>query len=211
VALAVTAALRERERSGLGQHVDVSLLESGVSLAVWEAGTYFGDGTVPAPSGSAHQSTAPYQAVRTADGHVTVGANTPRNWAAFCSAFGLDHLPDDPRYADGYSRLLHRESLVAEIERETARWSSADLLAELERIGVPCAPISDYAEVFADPALTERGFFWEAEHPQLGPVRQLGSPMRFSRTPAVRGNAGPPLGADTGAVLDEVGADQEER
>lgn len=204
VALAVTAALRERERSGVGQHVDVSLLESGVSLAVWEAGTYFGDGTVPAPSGSAHQSTAPYQAVRTADGHVTVGANTPRNWAAFCSAFGLDHLPEDPRYSDGYSRLLHRESLIAEIERETGRWNSRDLLAKLEEIGVPCAPISDYAEVFDDPALTGRDFFWDAEHSQLGPVRQLGSPMRFSRTPPVRGNAGPRLGEDTQSVLDEI-------
>ena len=213
VALAVTAALRERERSGLGQHVDVSLLESGVSLAVWEAGSHFGDGSIPRPSGSAHQSTAPYQAVRTADGHVTIGANTPRNWSAFCAEFGLDHLTRDPRYADGYQRLLHREELVAEIERETAHWGSAELLAKLEEIGVPCAPIADYGEVFADPALTERDFFWSGEHPRLGPVRQLGSPMRFSRTPAVRGRAGPALGADTDAVLDELereGLDQQD-
>ncbi|ALE72904.1 CoA-transferase [Pseudonocardia sp. EC080610-09] len=204
VALAVTAALRERDRSGSGQHVDVSLLESGASLAVWEAGMYFGDGEVPVRQGSAHQRYAPYQAVRTGDGHVTVGANTERLWSALCSALGLQELESDPRFADTPGRLAAKDALIARIEAVTTTMTSAEVLAALDDAGVPCAAIAGYDEVFTDHVLTERGFFWDAEHPELGEVRQLGSPMRFSRTPARRGNAGPSLGSATDDVLAEL-------
>lgn len=204
VALAVTAALRERDSSGEGQFIDVSLLESGVSFAVWEAGMYFGDGTVPRPHGSAHQANAPYQAVRTADGHVTIGGNTPKNWTALCTALGLEELLDDPDYADAYSRLHNREPLIAAIEAVTSRMPGERLLETLNAAGVPCAPIHDYAQVFADPALHERGYFWDAPHPRAGGVRQLGSPMRFSRTPVARRHAGPVLGDATEHVLGEM-------
>lgn len=204
VALAVTAALRERDRSGTGQHIDVSLLESGVSLAVWEAGMYLGDGEVPARQGSAHQRYAPYQAVRTRDGHVTVGANTTRLWTSLCAALGLERLERDPRFADPGSRLANRVALIDCIETVTSTRSSSDVLAALDAAGVPCASIAGYDEVFTDPLLTGRDFFWDAPHPTLPAVRQLGSPMRFSRTPARRGTAGPPLGAATDDVLAEL-------
>ena len=204
LALAVTAALRERDQSGEGQHIDVSLLESGVSFAVWEAGMYFADGTVPRPHGSAHQNNAPYQAVRTADGHVTIGATTPKNWAAFCHTLGLDDLLSDPRYLDAYSRRQHREELVAAIEKITTTRTARSLVDDLEQAGVPCAPILDYAQVFTDETLRQRDFFWDAPHPTLGPVEQLGSPMRFSRTPVRRAHAGPPLGDSTAKVLAEI-------
>ncbi len=204
LALAVTAALRERDQSGEGQHIDVSLLESGVSFAVWEAGMYFADGTVPRPHGSAHQNNAPYQAVRTADGHVTIGATTPKNWAAFCHTLGLDDLLSDPRYLDAYSRRQHREELVAAIEKITTTRTARSLVDDLEQAGVPCAPILDYAQVFTDETLRQRDFFWDAPHPTLGLVEQLGSPMRFSRTPVRRAHAGPPLGDSTAKVLAEI-------
>jgi crotonobetainyl-CoA:carnitine CoA-transferase CaiB-like acyl-CoA transferase len=203
LALSVTAALRERDQSGEGQHIDVSLLESGVSFAVWEAGMYFADGTVPRPHGSAHQNNAPYQAVRTADGHVTIGATTPKNWAAFCHTLGLDDLLTDPRYVDAYSRRQHREELVEAIEKITTTRTARSLVGDLELAGVPCAPILDYAQVFTDETLRQRDFFWDAPHPTLGPVEQLGSPMRFSRTPVRRAHAGPPLGDSTAKVLSE--------
>ena len=98
VALGIVAALRERDRSGAGQYLDVSLLESAVSLAVWEAGRFFATGEVPRPLGSAHQSQAPYQAVRSADGWLTLGAVTPKTWAALCAALGLERLQEDPRF-----------------------------------------------------------------------------------------------------------------
>ena len=116
VSMAVLAALRQRDLDGEGQHLDVSLLEAGVSFAIWEAGKYFATGEVGAPLGSAHQSTAPYQAVRTADGHVTVGAVTPKTWDAFCRALDLDELLDDERYADASSRHAHRPTLIPAIE-----------------------------------------------------------------------------------------------
>jgi crotonobetainyl-CoA:carnitine CoA-transferase CaiB-like acyl-CoA transferase len=210
VALAVTAALRERDHTGLGQYIDVSLLEAGVSFAVWEAGRYFATGEVGRPLGSAHQSSAPYQAVRTADGHVTLGAVTPKTWAGMCGVLGLTALQDDPRYADAFDRHAHREALIAEIEDVTRGWTSADLVRALDEAGVPCAPIADYADVFTDEHLNQRGYFWDAEHPALGPVRQLGSPMRFSRTPAVRGAAGPLLGEGTADALRAVGYSEEE-
>lgn len=205
IALAVTAALRERDVSGQGQHIDVSLLESGVSLAVWEAGKYFATGEVGGPLGSAHQSTAPYQAVRTADGHVTLGAVTSKTWMALCRALGLEHLLEDARYVDGSSRHTHRDTLIPALEACTMTYSTALLMDALDAAGVPCAPIADYAQVFNDDHLNERGFFWDAPHSTLGQVRQIGSPMRFSRTPVVRGNAGPVLAADTRAALLQAG------
>ncbi|UYM05814.1 CaiB/BaiF CoA transferase family protein [Solicola gregarius] len=210
VALGVVAALRERDRSGRGQHLDVSLLESGVSLAVWEAGRYFGDGTVPGPQGSAHQSQAPYQAVTSADGHVTIGANTPGLWAAFCEALGLDDIRDDARFAHNSGRMENRDALIAEIERVTSRMPTSIIIEALATAGVPCAPIHRYDEVFSDPALDARDFFWDAPHPTVGGVRQIGSPMRLSRTPVRRDNAGPLLGDATERVLAEFGVERTE-
>ena len=204
-ALAVTAALRARDRDGNGQHVDVSLFEAGVSLAVWEAGTYFATGQVGRPLGSAHQTQAPYQAVRCADGWVTLGAITPKTWDGLCAALDLPQLRDDPRYVDSATRLAHRDELLGQIEEATGRRTRSELVEALEVAGVPCAPINDYGQVFTDEHLTTRGFFWDAEHPDLGAVRQLGSPMRLSETPVRREGAGPVLGADTRAVLSELG------
>ncbi|HWD05450.1 MAG TPA: CoA transferase [Amycolatopsis sp.] len=205
IALAVTAALRERDRSGEGQHIDVSLLESGVSFAIWEAGAYFADGAVPHAHGSAHQNNAPYQAVRTADGYVTIGATTPKNWTAFCRTLGLEDLLAEPRYGDAYSRRLHREELIESIEKVTVTRTTESIVDDLERAGVPCAPIADYGQVFTDETLRQRDFYWDAPHPTLGSVEQLGSPMRFSRTPVRRAHAGPPLGASNAKVRAETG------
>ena len=209
LALAVTAALRERDRTGRGQAIDVSLFEAGVSLAVWEAGKYFATGEVGGPLGSAHQSQAPYQAFRTADGWITIGANTPNTWTGLCRTLDMPGELADPGYGDATRRHARRGELLDVVESRTRRRTTAELLAALGAAGVPCAPINDYGEVFTDEHLTARTFFWDAPHPVLGPVRQLGSPMRFSRTPAVRGVAGPPLGADTRAVLERSGVPAE--
>jgi crotonobetainyl-CoA:carnitine CoA-transferase CaiB-like acyl-CoA transferase len=204
-ALAAVSALRVRERTGRGQLVDVSLYEAGVSLAVWEAGKFFATGEIQRPLGSAHQVNAPYQAVRSADGWFTIGAASSRNWAAFCSSMGMERLAADPRYADTNSRHAHREELIAEIEEVTRTRPVAHWIALLEEAGVPCAPIQDYGQVFNDDHLLSREFFWDAPHPTLGSVRQLGSPMRFSATQARREKAGPRFGEDSEAVLRELG------
>ena len=209
-ALAAVSALRARERTGRGQYIDVCLLEAGVSLGVWEAGKYFATGEIPEPLGSAHQVNAPYQAVRAQDGWFTIGATSTRNWAAFCAAVGLEKLMADPRYADTNTRHANREALIAEIEDLTRTRPKAHWIALLEDAGVPCAPIQHYGQVFTDPHLLARGFFWEAPHPTLGSVRQLGSPMRFSQTPVRRDKAGPLFGEDSEAVAGSLGYSEQE-
>ncbi|MBO0848745.1 MAG: CoA transferase [Pseudonocardia sp.] len=204
-ALAVTAAVRPAAADRPGQRIDVSLFEAGVSLAVWEAANYFGAGRVGRPLGSAHQTQAPYQAVRCRDGWVTVGAVTRKTWDGLCAALDLASVHADPRYADATSRFRRRDELLPVIEAATATRTVADILDALDAQGVPCAPINDYGQVFTDDHLTRRDYFWDAPHPDLGTVRQLGSPMRLSGTPVRRDTAGPVLGADTRAALGRVG------
>lgn len=206
-ALAVVAALRERDRTGEGQFIDISLMESIVSLAIWEAGEYFVNGNVGQRHGSAHQNLAPYQAIQTSDGHATIGAVTPKTWRSLCTTLGLDELISDPKFSDAFSRQSHRRELIDRIETVTSAWTTQKLINALEAAGVPCAPIADYGQVFEDSHLKHREFFWDASHPLMGSVRQMGSPMRLSKTPTRQGNAGPPLGAHTKAVLSEAGID----
>jgi formyl-CoA transferase len=204
-ALGVSAALAARERSGQGQLIDVSLFEAGMSLSVWEAGSFFATGEVPRRHGSAHQNSAPYQAVRSADGWFTVGATSPKNWLAFCQVLGLERLVDDERYADNNGRFAHRDALIGEVETVTRTEPALHWIDRLERAGVPCAPLQDFQASFNDPHLLARDYFWDAPHPTLGSVRQLGSPMRFSKTPVRREWAGPLLGEHTRSVLREAG------
>ncbi len=210
LAMAVLAALHERTRTGEGQAIDVSLMESGVSLAVWEAGRWFATGEVPQRLGSAHQSQAPYQAVRTADGWATLGAITPKTWAGMCRALELTDLLADDRFASSSSRHALREEVVGRVEGATTQLTTTELVRRLEAEGVPCAPISDFGQVFTDEHLTARDFFWDAPHPVVGPVRQLGSPMRFSRSGTQRGGAGPDLGTGTREALLSVGYSEQE-
>jgi formyl-CoA transferase len=208
--VAVLAALRARDRDGTGQFIDVSLLESAVSFAVWEAGRYFATGDVPKPSGSAHQAIAPYQAVRSADGYFTFGANTQAHWLRACAALGLDELAADERFADNELRLANRPALIAAIEAATTTRPSAEWTERLTRAGIPCGPILTFDRVFEDRHLAQRAFFVDAPHRTLGPVRQLGSPMRFSATPVRIERAGPLLGGDSAEVLREIGIGDDE-
>lgn len=209
-AMATVAALRTREHGGTGQFVDVSLFEAGASFLVWEAGAYFGAGEVGQRHGSAHQNNAPYQAVRTRDGWVTVGATTDKTWRALCAALGLSELAVDERFATAYDRYRQRDVVIAEVERASRELSTDDVVDLLVGAGVPCAPIADTGQVFGDEHLHTREFFWQASHADVGSVTQLGSPMRFSETPAWRGAAGPGLGEHTVEVLSAAGMDPAE-
>lgn len=209
-ALAAVSALEARRRDGKGQLIDVSLFEAGVSLAVWEAGRHFATGEIPRAQGSAHQSTAPYQAFRAADGFFTAGVPSPKLWAVFLGILGLDDLAEDPRFASNAERLRHRDELARLIEEVTMRQPVTHWLAAFQAGGVPCNPIQDYGQVFSDPHLAARSYFWEGQHPTAGAVRQLGSPMRMSETPTRRDRAGPLLGQHSAEVLGEVGYGSEE-
>src|ERR671923_803106 len=135
-ALAAVAALRVRDRTGRGQFIDVCLFEAGVSLAVWEGGRYFATGEIPKPLGSAHQTSAPYQAVRASDGFFTMGATSARNWEACCAVFGLAHLKDDARFSKNHLRHENRKQLIALIEQVTERRPARQWVAALLEAGV---------------------------------------------------------------------------
>jgi len=203
--IATLAALRARDRDGKGQLVDISMFESAVSLAVWEAGMFFGSGEVAHAAGSAHKLVAPYQAVAASDRHFIVGATTPPNWTAFCRALGLGGLESDSRFADANARLRNRAALIAEIEDVTRTKPAGHWLGLLRQAGVPCGEIADYGDVFDDPHLLARNFFVDLEHPVLGTLRGLGSPLRLERTPVRHRRAGPRLGEHTVEVLREIG------
>lgn len=198
--MGILAALAARREDGCGEHVTVSLLEAGVSLAVWEAAGYFTDGRVGKPRGTAHQSAAPYQALRTDDALVTVGAISEPTWRAFCAAVDADELLEDPRFKAATDRYTNKAELIECIEKKTTQLSSDDLVSRLTRAGVPCARINNYAQVFNDEHLEERGFFWDSTHPVIGNVRQLGSAITLKNRSVVRGEAGPLLGADTAEI-----------
>ena len=203
--IATLAALRARDRDGTGQLIDISMFESAVSLAVWEAGMYFGSGEVARAAGSAHKLVAPYQAVAASDRHFIVGATTPPNWTAFCRVLSLAAAESDPRFADANARRRNRAALIALIEDVTRTKPAAHWLELLRDAGVPCGEIADYQDVFEDPHLAARQFFVDLEHPVLGRLRGLGSPLRMERTPVRHRRAGPRLGEHSAEVLREIG------
>ena len=203
--IAILAALAARSRDGKGQLVDISMFESSVALAVWEAGQYFTTGEVPRAFGSAHKLIAPYQAIGARDGHFIVGATTPPNWTAFCAVLGLGHLERDERFADGTRRRTNLEALIPLIEEVTLTRPMSHWLGLLRAAGVPCGEIADYGATFSDPHLAERGFFTELDHSSLGKVRGLGSPLRLERTPVRLERAGPLLGEHSREILREAG------
>jgi crotonobetainyl-CoA:carnitine CoA-transferase CaiB-like acyl-CoA transferase len=200
----ILAALHERTESGLGQHIDTSLVEAGVALSVWEAAQHFADGSTPGPLGSAHRMLAPYQAIRCADGFITIGAGTDRLFARLATLVDHPEWVTDPDFADETRRVAHRARLAHLIESETIQAPRADWLARLEAAGIPCGPINTYPEVFADPQILARGMVVEIDHPIRGRVRTLGSPIKMSRTPPRVAGPSPRLGQHTTDVWDEI-------
>jgi formyl-CoA transferase len=198
-------ALRVREETGRGQYIDVSLFESGVSLEVWEAGRYFATGEIPKRLGSAHQVSAPYQAIRAADGYFTIGATSPRNWQSLCEVLGHPEWANEERFKDNASRHARRDILIPMIEEVTMHQPRAHWVSLLQKAGVPCAQIQTYDQVFNDPQLQARNFFWKGRHSKLGDIEQIGSPIHFSETPVRQGPAGPGLGEHTSEVLKALG------
>ena len=209
-ALGAVSALHARERTGRGQLIDVSLFEAGVSFSIYEAAKYFTTGEIPHALGSKHQNNAPYQALRSSDGFFTVGANNRKNWVAFCGVLGLDDIIDDPRFEGPYSRMKNLDVLLPMIENVTLSKPSRYWVEGLQKVGVPCALLQTYDQVFNDPHLLARNFFVDAPHSKVGKVRQIASAMRFSETKTQMRRSGPLLGEDTADVLAEIGLNESE-
>ena len=206
----ILAALHHRDRTGRGQHIDTSLLEAGLALSVWESAEFFAEGVAPSALGSAHRFLAPYQAIRCADGYITIGAGTDRLFAALCAELGHPEWTREPDLADAASRVRHREALAARIERVTLAHPTAHWLARFDAGGIPCGPINTYADAFDDPQVRARGMVVELDHPSLGRMRTLGSPIKMSDTPPRVAQRAPQLGEHTREVLHEAGFSADE-
>jgi formyl-CoA transferase len=201
----ILAALEKRHTSGAGQHIDTSLLDAGVALSVWEATQYFAGGGVPERLGSAHRMSAPYQAFRCSDGYVTLGGANDRSFRRICEALAHPEWADEPHFKTDGLRSRHRADLAARIERITLGMPCAHWLERFEALGVPCGPINDYAQVFHDQQVLARDMVLDVEHPALGPIKALGSPIKLSATPTDAKRRAPLLGEHTSEVLGEAG------
>ena len=201
----ILAALHYRTRTGQGQQIDTSLVDAGVALSVWEATEYFSGHGVPAPLGSAHRLSAPYQAVRCADGYITIGTGNDRLFRRLGAVLGHPEWADAPDFADNTSRVRNRARLASLIEDVMSRESCRHWIERFDAAEIPSGPINDYSQVFADPQVVAREMVLETDHPVLGRLRTLGSPIKLSGTPADPSRRAPLLGEHTTEVLAEFG------
>ena len=209
-ACGILAALHARERTGEGQLVDTSLVDAGVALSVWEATELFSKGVVPGPLGSAHRMSAPYQAIRCADGYITLGAANDRIFRRLAELLGHPEWRDDPRFENDSGRVENRVLLAGLIEDVTSLQSRQYWLDRLEAHDIPCGPINDYREVVQDPQVRAREMVVETRHPTLGTLSTLGTPIKLSGTPLTPGRPAPLLGQHTDEVLAATGYGKDE-
>jgi CoA:oxalate CoA-transferase len=205
-AIGILAALHERERSGLGQMVDVAMLDSQIAILENALVRYFVAGEVPKPLGTRHPILTPFQAFPTKDGYIvlTLTGGGENIWALFCAKIGLYEYMDDPRFQTNDSRTAHHAELERLVSAALRERTTAEWLVEFEELGIPCGPLNTIAEAVVDPQVREREMIVRIEHPRAGVIPVSGSPVKLSRTPADVSRPAPELGADTDAVLREL-------
>jgi crotonobetainyl-CoA:carnitine CoA-transferase CaiB-like acyl-CoA transferase len=200
-AVGVLAALR----AGVGQRIDVSLLESTLAMLINQAQNAFATGESPGRRGNAHPNIVPYETFATADGEIAIGVATERQWPRFCGALGLEDLASDPRFADNGARVRNRDVLRPVVAASIGCQPSAHWLAALDAAQIPCGPVNDVVEAFAQPQAVHRQMRVTVEHPLLGRVPQIGLPYKLSETPASIRTAPPLLGEHADEILSELG------
>ena len=198
---AILAALAERERSGMGQHIDLALLDVQVACMANQALNYLTTGKPPERMGNAHPNVVPYQDFPTADGDFILTVGNDGQFRRFADAAGHPEWAEDPRFATNASRVAHRDALVPLIRQVTVFRTTAEWIAALEQVGVPCGPINNLQQVFNDPQIRARNMQLEMPHPLSGQVQLVANPIRLSRTPVRYRTAPPLLGEHNAEVL----------
>ena len=204
-AFAILAALHARERTGVGQAIDATMIGGQVALLSRQAARYFADGTVPKPEGNVHASIVPYQTFRAADGFVNVCCGNNSLFERLCQALDLDDLAEDQRFADNSGRVANRGALIPALERRIGELTKDDVVRRLREANVPVGPINGLDAVFADPTVRHLGLIAEIDHPTAGRFRAPGIPVRMDGTPPSVRTHPPLLGEHTDEVLAEIG------
>ncbi len=210
-AVSILAALHHRDASGEGQHIDCALLDSQVAVLVNQGTNYLVGGKTPGRLGNAHPNVVPYRDFETSDGHVLVACGSDGQFQNLCRMLGLQETADDSRFKKNDGRLTHRVELEAKLAAAVRTWTSASFFAAMEQAGVPGGPINTIDQTLADPQIVARGLLQEMIRKDGTPVKVIGYPAQFSRTPATYRIAPQTHGEDTGDVLAQFGVDEAAR
>lgn len=201
---AILAALAHRQTTGEGQYIDLALLDVQVACLANQALNYLTSGEVPIRLGNSHPNIVPYEAFPTADGYMILAVGNDGQFARLCETAGHLELSTDPRFTTNALRVEHRKALIPILRRITVERTTAEWVSTLKTCAVPCGPINDLAGVFADPQVIARTMQLQLEHPVLGRIPQVGSPIKMSRTPVEYPLPPPLLGEHTDKVLSQV-------
>ena len=196
--MSVLAALRVRDRTGRGQRIDISLLESAVSLLGNVSSNHLISGEEAKRYGNGHPNIVPYQSFQTSDGYIVVAAGNDRLFQSLCTFLEREDLAHDPRFTTNPQRIRNRHELIPQLQERFLQQTSEEWLAALRTAGLPCGSINKVSQVFQDPQIQARGLVWECEHPTAGTIKLAGSPLRLSETPTRLYKAPPLLGEDNG-------------
>ena len=203
--MGILTALLEREVTGKGQWVQTSLLQAQIFMLDFQAARWLMQGEVAPQAGNNHPTSIPTGVFKTKDGHINIASAGQAIWERFCQAIKAEEFLDDERYADGASRSTHRDALNAAIESYTQAYTSAELIDLLNAAGVPCGPIYSIDQVFNDPQVQHLGMAQPVPHPELGDIHLVAQPFTLSGHPNTLRTATPARGADTDAVLADLG------
>ncbi len=209
--VAILAALRHRDLTGEGQVIDMALLDTQVAMLANLGANYLVTGVAPKRAGNAHQNIVPYQVFEVADGHLILAVGNDAQFERFCAVAGCPELAADPRFAQNANRVRHRDALIPLLTEQMLKRRRADWLTTLDAAKVPCGPINDLADVFADPQVQARGMATQVAHPHNDALRLVASPMKLSATPVTLRRAPPLLGQHTDEVLTAYGVAEGER
>ncbi len=204
-AYGIMIALFNRQRTGKGQMIDVSLLDSQVAWLTYRAGSFFASGKIPQPLGSGHPNIVPYQAFKANDTYVNIAAGNDQLWQKFCSAVGLEDIVENPKFATNAKRVENRNELVNIISNIVSSKNAQEWLDILTKAGVPCGPIYTLDEIFTDPQVLHRNMVKDLDHIKAGKIKVTGVPVKLSATPGEILTAPPVLGQHTKEILLELG------